>query len=85
MVHRDDDFELDPNEVSGIVLVNAHEALNLFQEEKGSINGLVLFLDHGRICQEKREILFSDFLVNAHETAYSKYGKVLEKIVELTK
>jgi len=80
-----DDFELDPNEVSGIVLVNAHEVLNLFQEEKGSINGLVLFLDHGRICQEKREILFSDFLVNAHETAYSKYGKVLEKIVELTK
>lgn len=78
------DFKLDENEVSGIVLVNAHDALALFQKGEGSISGTVLLPEDGVIKKERREILFSDFLVNAHETALGKYGKVLEKIIEIT-
>lgn len=79
------DFHLDSNEVSGIVLVNAKETLRLFEQGKGSIMGHVLMEHQGGIKQEKREIFFSDFLVNSHETALGKYGKVLEKMIELTK
>lgn len=79
------DFHLDSNEVSGIVLVNAKETLRLFEQGKGSIVGHVLMEHQGGIKQEKREIFFSDFLVNSHETALGKYGKVLEKMIELTK
>ena len=78
------DFKLDENEVSGIVLVNAHDVLALFQKGEGSISGIVLLPEDGVIKKERREILFSDFLVNAHETALGKYGKVLEKIIEIT-
>lgn len=76
---------MDSNEVSGIVLVNAKETLRLFEQGKGSIVGHVLMEHQGGIKQEKREIFFSDFLVNSHETALGKYGKVLEKMIELTK
>ena len=79
------DFKLDKNEVSSIVLVNAYETLALFQKGEGSVSGTILFPKDGVIKKEKREILFSDFLVNAHETALGKYGKVLERIIEITK
>lgn len=76
-----EDFQMDENEVSGIVIVSAKDALDLFQKESGSIFGREISLDNTMI---EREISFSEFLVNDRETALEKYGDVLKKIVELT-
>ncbi|HIQ93781.1 TPA: NUDIX domain-containing protein [Candidatus Ventrenecus stercoripullorum] len=76
-----EDFQMDENEVSGIVIVSAKDALDLFQKESGSILGREISLDNTMI---EREISFSEFLVNDGETALEKYGDVLKKIVELT-
>lgn len=76
-----EDFQMDENEVSGIVIVSAKDALDLFQKESGSIFGREISLDNTMI---EREISFSEFLVNDGETALEKYGDVLKKIVELT-
>lgn len=75
------DFQMDENEVSGIVIVSAKDALELFQKESGSILGREILLDNSMV---EREISFSEFLVNDGETALEKYGDVLKKIVELT-
>ena len=76
-----EDFHMDENEVSGIVIVSAKDALDLFQKESGSIFGCEISLDNTMI---ERDISFSEFLVNDGETALEKYGDVLKKIVELT-
>ena len=76
-----EDFHMDENEVSGIVIVSAKDALDLFQKESGSIFGREISLDNTMI---ERDISFSEFLVNDGETALEKYGDVLKKIVELT-
>ena len=76
-----EDFQMDENEVSGIVIVSAKDALDLFQKESGSIFGREISLDNTMI---ERDISFSEFLVNDGETALEKYGDVLKKIVELT-
>lgn len=76
------DFKFDPNEVSELVLVNAKEALVLFQKENGQIPGKIIrnAKDKNEIIE--REISFEEFLVNKGETALSKYGDVLNKIIE---
>lgn len=71
-------FSLDPNEVIGIVKVNANEALDLFKKEKGKINAEIINLDN---TITKRLIDFNEFLVNKKETAIEKYGKVLEFVI----
>lgn len=76
-----EDFHMDENEVSGIVIVSAKDALDLFQKESGSIFGREISLDNKMTT---RDISFSEFLVNDGETALEKYGDVLKKIIELT-
>ena len=75
------DFTMDPNEVTAIVIVNAKEALELFQKENGTIEGKEITLENEMI---KRPIDFKEFLVNEGETALEKYGEVLKKVIELT-
>ena len=75
------DFTMDPNEVTAIVIVNAKEALKLFQKENGTIEGKEITLENEMI---KRPIDFKEFLVNEGETALEKYGEVLKKVIELT-
>ncbi len=82
----DDDaskFKYDPNEVSALVLVNAKEALDLFERENGKISGKIITCgdDENRI--EDIEVDFKDFLVNKGETAMGKYGDVLRKVIEI--
>ncbi len=79
-----EDFCFDPEEVSGLVLVNAKETLSLLEKEQGSILGTVITKENNDIQIQKREIDFSEFLVNAHETAIGKYGDILKKVIELT-
>ncbi len=75
------DFSMDQDEVIGLVLVNAKEVLSLFQKESGSVRGIIIHLDH---TQEERDINFAEFLVNPGETAMSKYGEILKKVISLT-
>ena len=75
------DFHMDENEVSGIVIVSAKDALDLFQKESGSILGREISPIN---TITEKEISLSEFLVNEGETLLEKYGDVLKKIVELT-
>lgn len=75
------DFHMDPEEVSGLVLVRAKDALELFQKEGGTIKGQEITLNNEIV---DRDIDFQEFLVNDGETALEKYGDVLRKVILLT-
>ena len=78
------EFDFDPNEVSGLVMVNAKDALKLFQVEIGKIPAKIIKQIDGKITFSASMVDSKDFLVNEHETAIEKYGAVLNKIIELT-
>lgn len=75
------DFHMDESEVSGIVIVNAKDALELFQKEEGTLLGKEISVNNE---VTEREIRLTEFLVNDGETLIEKYGDVLRKIIELT-
>lgn len=75
------DFHMDESEVSGIVIVNAKDALELFQKEEGTLLGKEISVNNE---VTEREIRLTEFLVNDGETFIEKYGDVLRKIIELT-
>lgn len=81
---KDYDFNYDLNEITEIVKVNANDAKKLFTEESGSIKGEVIKLIDNELVIESREIEFDEFLVNDTETAITKYGEVLDKVIEIT-
>ena len=72
-------FSFDLNEVSGLVKVNAKEALEMFTREIGEIAAEII-TPEGVI---KRNVKFEEFLVNKHETALGKYGDILNKVISL--
>ncbi len=78
------DFNYDFSEISEIVKVNAIDAKNLFQKENGTISGEVIKLVDKKITVIKKEINFDEFLVNEGETALTKYGDILNKIIDIT-
>ena len=65
------DFHMDESEVSGIVIVNAKDALELFQKEEGTLLGKEISVNNE---VTKREIRLTEFLVNDGETFIEKYG-----------
>ena len=75
------DFHMDESEVSDIVIVNAKDALELFQKEEGTLLGKEISVNNE---VTEREIRLTEFLVNDGETFIEKYGDVLRKIIELT-
>ena len=75
------DFHMDESEVSGIVIVNAKDALELFQKEEGTLLGKEISVNNE---VTEREIRLTEFLVNDGETFIEKYGDVLRKVIELT-
>lgn len=75
------DFHMDESEVSGIVIVNAKDALELFQKEEGTLLGKEISVNNE---VTEREIRLTEFLVNDGETLIEKYGDVLRKVIELT-
>ncbi len=80
-----EDFHFDLNEVLGLVKVEAKDALKLFQEEKGSIPATIITMNEsGKLKITNQEVQFNEFLVNDHETAITKYGAILNKIIEIT-
>ena len=73
-------FNFDPNELKGLVRVNAKDTLELLTNESGTVKGTIIDVNNNI---EERDIGFNEFLVNAHETAIGKYGAVLKKVIEL--
>ena len=80
-----DEFNFDPNEVKGLVKVNAKDALNLFKTEEGTIKGLEITFNGKENVEKEKEYSLKDFLVNKGETAITKYGDIMKKIIEVTK
>ncbi len=80
-INDDIDFNMDPNEVIGIVKLRAIDTLNSFKKETGKINAEIINIDN---TITKRLVDFNEFLVNKGETAIEKYGKVLEFVIEKT-
>ena len=78
------DFELDSNEVSALVLVNAKEVYEMFLKKQGEVVGKVITCQENFNEVREQVIHFSDFLVNPQETAIGKYGMILEKVISMT-
>ncbi|NMA51132.1 MAG: NUDIX domain-containing protein [Mollicutes bacterium] len=78
-----EDFNLNLDELKGIVKVNVNDALDLFNHKKDVINGVLLRVVENQNVLEKKDFKIQDFLVNSGETAIGKYGNVLRKIIEL--
>lgn len=76
-------FDFDPEELKGLVKVNAQETLDLLTKENGKIRGFVIKCVDGKNTMTEEKIDFKDFLVNKGETAITKYGDVLRKLIEL--
>lgn len=74
-------FNLDSNEVIGLVKVNAYDALELFNKESGKIKAQIIHLDNKK---EDRLVDFNEFLVNKGETAIKKYGNILKFVINET-
>lgn len=78
------EFNFDDNELSGLVKVNAKDTLQLLQKGYGIIDAIVITKENGNNITNIQKIEFEKFLVNKGETAISKYGDVLNKVIELT-
>lgn len=78
-----DDFNFD-DEVSSVVLVNAKDALDLFQKGSGEIAGVEITKNENTDIINKK-INIDEFLINDGETLTGKYGNVLKKITQITK
>ena len=76
-------FKFD-NELEGLVKVNAKDALELFRNEEGKIPAEIIIKKRSENVKISRDVDFSEFLVNKHETALNKYGFILDKIIEIT-
>lgn len=79
------DFIFDPNEVLGVVKVNAKDALKVLTDGIGTIKGVVIKTVDGKNIEEEKDISYDDFLFFDGETPLTKYGFILEKIIVLTK
>ena len=77
-----DDFNFDENEVSGIVCVNAKDALKLFEIWKWELPAIIV---ENTWEKENRNVSTSEFLVTWGEALIGKYGDVLKKVISLIK
>lgn len=82
LVEDDVSFNLDENEVSGIVRVNSKEVLDLFNGKVFKVNACIIDIQNNKL---KREVSIKDFLINNGETAIDKYGQVLKFVINKTK
>ena len=76
-------FTLDLEELSGLAKLPTIDILNLFKGNVSSIKGTLITPYKSGNKEEEKEFHVSDFLLNKGETLLEKYGKVLNKIVEL--
>lgn len=84
-LYSDEDrkFNLDPNEVLGIVKINAKEAIELFKGLKKQIKATYIH-EQNKEKDYQKNITIDDFVVMTHETPIGKYGNILEEIIKIT-
>lgn len=72
-------FKFDPNEVLGVVKVNAKKCLDLLDRKVTSVQA-------ERITDKREKIMLrlEDFLVQQDEIAIIKYGKILQSVIHAT-
>lgn len=75
------EFDFDEEELSGIVKLNAKDTLEVLKEEHGTLSATKCYKENKEIKVIDTTISFEDFLVNKGETAITKYGSVLEFII----
>lgn len=80
-----DTFDFDDGEIKGLVKLNAQETLDLLAKEEGTIDGTVIRREDNKNIAVQEKIDFNDFLVNKGETAITKYGDVLRKVIATVK
>ncbi len=79
------DFHFDTNEVTGLVKVKATDAFKLFKNQINKIPATIIKPNQDEhITITTKDVTIKEFLVNSNETAYGKYGDILNKIIELT-
>lgn len=71
-------FHLQPEEVSGVVCVNAKNCLDLLMDKKTSVHATKITADK----MIETDIVKNDFLVAPDETPIIKYGFVLQRIIQ---
>lgn len=76
-------FNLDFNEVLGIVKVNAKDTLDLFHGLKKQIEATYIH-EKNKKKDYQKAITVDDFVVQSHETPIEKYGYILEEIIKIT-
>lgn len=72
------DFHFQPEEVAGLVRINAKECLDLLMDKKTSVHATKITADE--IIE--MNITKNDFLVASDETPVVKYGFVLQSIIQ---
>lgn len=78
-----DKFKFDSNELSSVIKLNAKETYMLFEGKKNKIDGQIIETINNKNIIKKVEVSIADFLVNQGETAITKYGFILEKIINV--
>lgn len=77
---NDNDFDFSNDEVDGIIKCNAKDALKLFECKVSEIDAVII-----KDIAEKKKVTINDFVVMENETALTKYGFILEAIIEEVK
>lgn len=77
---NDNDFDFSNDEVDGIIKCNAKDALELFKCNVSEIDAVII-----KDVAEKKKVTINDFVVMENETALTKYGFILEAIIEEVK
>lgn len=75
------DFDFQPEEVSGIVRINASDCLDLLMNKKTVVNATKITANESTDIN----ITQSDFLTASDETAVVKYGFILQSVMQLVK
>lgn len=75
------ELDYQEEELNGIVKINAKDALEILQNEKGETKALKCYKEKNKIETQEITIVFSDFLINPGETGIGKYGEVLQYII----
>lgn len=72
------DFHFQPDEVAGLVRINAKDCLDLLMDKKTSVRATKITLDN----LIDIDITKDDFLAASNETPIVKYGFVLQSIIQ---
>ena len=73
------DFHFQPDEVSGLIRVNANDCLNLLMDKQHTINAVKITENDESVVNITKQ----DFLSAPDETAIIKYGNILQSIIQI--